>query len=57
MYFLIHCQHDVYCQGYETVWEYFLVRAPTFKLACNLLKEKLYLPQNFEDHTYSVMEV
>ena len=47
--FLVCCNYDEYCQGYEETWGYFLVTASSFKDAVKKLKKKLVNPDNFKD--------
>ena len=47
--FLVYCNYDEYCQGYEETWGYFLVTASSFKDAVEKLKKKLVNPDNFRD--------
>lgn len=48
---LVHCEHEVYCQGYEMTWGYFLVEAWNFEHACIILREKLDKAGHFKNCT------
>ena len=54
--YLIFCEYDEYCQGWEATSGYFLVYADSFEAACNKLSQ-CYSPldytafRNFKDCT------
>lgn len=39
--FLLYVRHEIWCQGPEDVWEYFLVRAITLTAAKEIVKMRL----------------
>jgi len=54
--FLVFCEFDTFCQGWERDWGYFLVLASDFPFACTKLKEHSIdkgenNPRGFRNHT------
>ena len=49
--YLINCEHEVFCQGYERVREDFLIYADSFERACDKLYNSLEDPRFFENKT------
>lgn len=49
--YLISCEHEVYCQGYEYVHDTFLVYAASFAEAYDKLKDRLKNVRYIENKT------
>ena len=49
--YLINCDYEEWCQGWDNVNGYFLVYAPSFDEACSYLENELRKPQNFRNCT------
>ena len=47
--FLISCDYEYYCQGFEETYGYFLVSASTFEEACKKLESNLSDATNFHN--------
>jgi hypothetical protein len=48
---LVRCEYDYYCQGWEDTYGYFLVYADSFKDSCSKLAKRLKNARHFEDCT------
>jgi len=49
--YLINCEHEIFCQGFERVREDFLIYADSFERACDKLYKSLEDPRFFENKT------
>lgn len=49
--FLLFCDYEYYCQGYENTYGYFLVYAEDFADACTKLKREIPSAHNIKNKT------